>query len=312
MEYRHLGNSGLVVSAVGVGCNQFGSRVDASGTKATVEKALSMGVTFFDTADVYSHGKSEEFLGAALKHHRHDVVISTKSGWPSGEGPYKSGTSRRYLMQALDDCLRRLDTDYIDLYQMHLWDPLTPIEETLRTLDDMVHGGKVRYIGCRWAPWQLIEAEWVARSNRLQGLTAVLGFYSLVQRDLQKEMIPVCERYGIGLIPISPLAQGFLTGKYRPNQPPPEGGRLSLGDQRAQGVLTDSNFSLLAQFEDFCAKTGRTLLELSIGWLASQSTVGPVITGATSPEQIEENVRAGDTRLSVDEMAEMETIFAST
>jgi aryl-alcohol dehydrogenase-like predicted oxidoreductase len=311
MEYKHLGKSGLVVSAVGVGCNQFGPRVDAAGAKAIVEKALSFGVTFFDTADVYGGGKSEEYLGAALKPHRRDVVISTKSGFPMGEGPYKSGTSRRYLMNALDDCLRRLDTDYVDLYQMHVWDQHTPIEETLRTLDDMVRSGKVRYIGCRWSTWQMLEAEWVARTNHVQGLTAVLGSYSLVEREVQKDMLPVCERYGIGLIPIYPLAQGFLTGKYRPGQTPPEGGRLSLGDQRAQGVLTDKNFALLARLEDFCARTGRTILDLAVGWLASQSIVGPVITGATSAEQIEQNVKAGETRLSSDEMAELETIFTA-
>jgi aryl-alcohol dehydrogenase-like predicted oxidoreductase len=309
MEYKHLGKSGLVVSAVGLGCNQFGGRVDAAGTKEIVEKALSLGVTFFDTADIYGNGKSEEFLGAALKPHRRDVVISTKSGWPTGEGPYKSGTSRRYLMNALDACLRRLDTDYIDLYQMHLWDPHTPIDETMRTLDDMVRSGKVRYIGCRWSPWQVVEAQLVARENHLERLTAVLGFYSLVEREVQKELIPVCERYGIGLIPIYPLAQGFLTGKYRRNQAPPEGARLSSGE-RANSVLTEENFALLGKLEGFCSKTGRTILELAMGWLATQSVNGPVIPGATSPEQVEQNVEAGNTRLSSDEMAEVATILA--
>jgi aryl-alcohol dehydrogenase-like predicted oxidoreductase len=227
-----------------------------------------------------------------------------------GEGPYWSGASRRYLMDALDACLRRLDTDYVDLYQMHRWDAKTPIEETMRTLDDMVRSGKVRYVGSStYTGWQVVEAEWVARSHNLEHFIAAQNEYSMLERSIQKELIPACERYGIGLLPFFPLASGFLTGKYRPGQPAPEGTRLSAGPMGAR-VLTERNYATLTKLEDFCSRSGHTMLELAIAWLASQPIVASVIAGATKPEQVEENVKAGDIRLGADEMKEIDAILS--
>jgi aryl-alcohol dehydrogenase-like predicted oxidoreductase len=309
VEYRNLGNSGLQVSVVGLGCNNFGMRLDPAATRSVVEKAIDMGITLFDTADVYGRGQSEEFMAPALKPHRRNLVIATKSVQPMGEGPYWSGASRRYLMDALDACLRRLDTDYIDLYQMHRWDAKTPVEETMRALDDMVRSGKVRYIGSStYTSWQVVEAEWVSRSHNLERFIAAQNEYSMLERSIQKELIPACERNGIGLLPFFPLASGFLTGKYRPGQPGPEGARLSAGPM-ASRVLTDRNYATLVKLEEFCNKSGRTMLELAFGWLASQPIVASVIAGATKPEQVEQNVAAGATRLTADEMTELNSIL---
>jgi aryl-alcohol dehydrogenase-like predicted oxidoreductase len=313
MEYRTIGRSGLQVSVAGLGCNNFGPRLDAAGTKVIVEKALDLGITYFDTADAYGKGLSEEYLGAALKPHRRDVVIATKTFYPMKPGPYWSGTSRKYLMESLEDGLRRLDTDYIDLYIMHRYDPKTPIEETLRTLDDMVSSGKVRYIGTSGhTAAQVVEAEWAARAGNRERYIAAMAEYSLIVREPKQELIPICERYGIGFIPYFPLASGFLTGKYRPGQPGPAGSRLSESNPSSQSILTDANFALLGKLEAFCRESGHTLLEVAIGWLAAQSAVPSVIAGATRPEQVEENVAASNVRLSADEMAAIDAILTGT
>jgi aryl-alcohol dehydrogenase-like predicted oxidoreductase len=229
MEYRNLGNSGLQVSVVGLGTNQIGGRVDAAGTKAIIEKCMDTGVTFIDTADGYGgRGKSEEYLGQALKPFRREVVIATKSVMPMGDGPYWAGASRKYLTEALEACLRRLDTDYIDLYQMHMVDARTPVEETLRTLDDMVRSGKVRYVGCsNYSGWQLTEAMWIAKTEHLEHYVSAQNQYSLLERAIETELVPAASKYGVGILPYFPLASGFLTGKYRKDQDLPEGARLS-------------------------------------------------------------------------------------
>ncbi|MCL4242985.1 MAG: aldo/keto reductase [Dehalococcoidia bacterium] len=310
MEYRHLGRSGLQVSVVGLGCNNFGMRCDFDQSKAVVNQALEAGITLFDTADVYGgQGRSEEFLGKLLKGHRQDVVIATKFGMKMGEGPHKSGGSRKYIMSAVEDSLRRLDTDYIDLYQMHRPDPETPIEETLRALDDLVRSGKVRYIGnSNYAGWQAAEAHYVARQANLTPFISAQNEYNLLDRRIEAELVPACNAYGLQILPFFPLASGFLTGKYRQGQDLPAGTRLANAGPMAARVLTDKNYEMLGKLEAFADARGKTMLDLAIGWLASLSHVGSVIAGATKPEQIDQNVAAGAWRLTAEELAEVDAI----
>jgi len=311
VEYRNLGNSGLQVSVVGLGCNNFGRRVDAAGTKAVVDKAIDMGITFFDTADSYGpRGLSEEYLAPALKPHRRNLVIATKSASPMGEGPYWGGASRKYLMTALEDCLRRLDTDYIDLYQMHRWDARTPVEETMRALDDMVRSGKVRYIGnSNYAGWQVAEAAWLARSEHLTPFISAQNQYSLLERGIERELVPACNHYGLRIIPFSPLAGGFLTGKYRPGEPPPEGARLTGMGAMAERILNERNYGTLMKLEKFAGRSGNSMTDLAIGWLASQKHVGSVIAGATKPEQVEANAKAAEYKLSPEDLKEIDEVL---
>ncbi len=310
MEYRHLGRSGLQVSAVGLGCNNFGMRCDFDQSKAVVHQALEAGITLFDTADVYGgQGRSEEVLGKILKGNRQDVVIATKFGMKMGEGPHKSGGSRKYIMSAVEDSLRRLDTDYIDLYQMHRPDPETPMEETLRALDDLVRAGKVRYIGnSNYAGWQAAEAHYVAKQANLTPFISAQNEYNLLDRRIEAELVPACNAYGLQVLPFFPLASGFLTGKYRQGQDLPAGTRLANAGPMAARVLTDKNFETLGKLEAFADARCKTMLDLAIGWLASLSHVGSVIAGATKPEQIDQNVAAGGWKLTAEELAEVDAI----
>ncbi len=308
MEYRNLGASGLQVSVVGLGCNNFGRRCDAAQTKIVVEKAIDLGVTLFDTADIYGpRGLSEEYLGAALKEHRRNVVIATKFAGPMGEGLLWGGGSRRYIFEAVDASLRRLGTDYIDLYQIHFPDVKTPIEETMRALDDVVRAGKARYIGCsNFASWQVVESQWVARDQHLTPFASAQNQYNLLDRRIERELAPACQKYGLGVLPYFPLANGFLTGKYRPGEPPPEGTRLAAMQGRgAEQTLTDANYGMLGRLETFAQERGHSMLDLAIGWLASQPFVSSVIAGATKPEQIKQNAAAAEWKLNGEEMAEV-------
>lgn len=302
MEYRNLGRSGLQVSVVGIGCNNFGGRIDADATAAVVNKALDLGVNLFDTADVYGNrGVSEEFLGKALKGKRRDAIVATKFRAPMGEGPHWSGGSRRYIYDAVEASLRRLDTDYIDLYQIHSPDPGTPIEETLRALDDLVRSGKVRYIGhSNFSAAQATEAAWVAKTEHLTPFISLQNHFNLLNR-LDDELIGVCGKYGLGILPYFPLASGFLTGKYRPDQPAPEGTRLAgpMGGR----MLNDQNYATLQKLETIVEGSGHSMLELAMSWLAQQPQVSSVIAGATKPEQVEQNVNAVNWKLSPDELA---------
>jgi aryl-alcohol dehydrogenase-like predicted oxidoreductase len=306
MEYKSLGRSGLQVSAVGLGCNNFGMRCDLDQSKAVVAKAIECGINFFDTADIYGgRGKSEEMLGVALQGHRRNVVVATKFFAPMGEGPLWGGASRRYIFEAVEDSLRRLGTDYIDLYQVHFPDAKTPIEETMRALDDVVRSGKVRYVGCsNFAGWQVVESQWIARTQHLSPFVSAQNQYNLLDRRIERELVPACNAYGLGVLPYFPLANGFLTGKYRPGQPAPEGTRLSRGG--GERVLTEENYQVLTKLEGFAQERGHTMLELAIGWLASQPHVGGVIAGATTAEQVEQNVHAADWRLTAEELAEVD------
>jgi len=310
MEYRHLGRSGLQVSVVGLGCNNFGMRCDFDQSKDVVHRALDAGITLFDTADVYGgQGKSEEFLGKILKGRRQDVVLATKFGMKMGDGPHKSGGSRKYIMSAVEDSLRRLDTDYIDLYQLHRPDPETPIDETLRALDDLVRSGKVRYIGnSNFAGWQAAEAHYVAKQANLTPFISAQNEYNLLDRRIEGELVPACNAYGLSILPFFPLASGFLTGKYRQGQEMPAGTRLANAGPMAARVLTDKNYEVLGKLEAFAEARGKAMLDLAIGWLASLSHVGSVIAGATKPEQIDQNVAAGGWKLTADELAEVDSI----
>jgi aryl-alcohol dehydrogenase-like predicted oxidoreductase len=306
MEYRNLGSSGLKVSAVGLGCNNFGMRIDAEQTKSVVHAALDAGINFFDTADVYGGKQSEVFLGEALKGiDRDSVVIATKFAMPTGEG--RQGASRRYIMSAVEASLSRLDTDYIDLYQQHRPDPDTPIEETLRALDDLVCAGKVRYLGnSNFNGWQIADAAWTARSDGLNRFISAQNHYNLLDRRIEREVLPACERFGLGQLPYFPLASGLLTGKYDRGQPAPEDTRLA--GERGQNALTDANFDVVEKLASYAAERGHTLLELAISWLACNPLVASVISGATRAEQVQSNVAAAGWQVSAEEMAEIQSL----
>jgi aryl-alcohol dehydrogenase-like predicted oxidoreductase len=310
MEYRNLGNSGLIVSALGLGTNNIGRQVDMPTTQAIVDKCLEYGMTYFDTADVYGaeRGKSEEFLGRALKPHRRDVVIATKGSGAMGDGPYWSGASRRYLMDALDASLRRLDTDYIDLYQIHFPDPKTPTEETLRALDDMVRSGKVRYVGCcNYSGLEIADAAAVAAREHLTPFISAQNRYNMIERDVEKDVVPASLEHGLGVVPFYPLLAGLLTGKYRRDHTP-EGTRLTSGIHFYAGILDNADYDLIQRLTDFAEERGHALLELSIGWLASQPAVGTVITGATRVEQIEQNLQSCEWRLTPEELKQVDEL----
>ncbi len=310
MEYRSLGNSGLKVSIIGLGCNNFGMRCDEEQTQKVVRRALEQGINFFDTADVYGHqGLSEEYLGRALKGARQQAVIGTKFSSPMGEGPMRAGGSRRYIYEAVAASLRRLETDYIDLYQMHYPDPETPIEESLRALEDLLRSGMVRYIGCsNYTPAQVVEAQWTARTGHLSPFISVQNHFNLLNRQVEEEMLPVCRRYGLGFIPYFPLASGFLTGKYKRGASPPEGARLSSSPM-GQRLLTEANFDILEKLEVFAGERGHSINELALAWLAAQPGVGSVIAGATRTEQVDANVRAADWALSAQDLQEARVIL---
>jgi aryl-alcohol dehydrogenase-like predicted oxidoreductase len=313
MERRKIPACGLEVSVVGIGCNNFGGRNNPEQTKAIIHAAIDLGITLFDTADVYTrikNGSSEEMLGQFLGDRRKDVVIATKFGIPFNGDSRKSGGSRRYITQAVEDSLRRLKTDWIDLYQMHKPDPSTPIEETLRALDGLIRDGKVRYIGCsNYAGWQIAEAEFVAREIGTNRFVSNQSEYSLLNRDVEAEILPPLQKYGMGFLPYFPLASGVLTGKYRPGQAGPAGTRLSGGGELADHFLKDDYIALADQLRVFAESRGHSLLELAFSWLASKPVIWSVIAGASSPAQLEQNVKAASWKLSADDFAEVGRIL---
>jgi aryl-alcohol dehydrogenase-like predicted oxidoreductase len=313
MEHRNLGKSGLRISAVGLGCNNFGGRIDFEATKKVVHKALDLGITFFDEADTYGdpRGSSEACLGDILGDRRKDIVLATKFARPMDGSGRLEGASRGYIMEEVEASLRRLKTDWIDLYQQHQPDPLSPIEETLRALDDLVRQGKVRYIGCSTlSAWQVVEAQWTARHRGLHHFVCCQEEYSLLTRRLDREMLPMLRAYGLGLIPFAPLANGLLTGKYKRHAPLPQGARLSYMQRSAARYLTEDNWATVERLEDFAAERGRTLLELAVSWLLRRPQVASVITGATRPEQVEQNVGAAGWALTEAEMQEIDRLTA--
>lgn len=311
MELRRLGASGLKVSAVGLGCNNFGMRIDAAQTQAVVDAAIEAGITLFDTADIYGGTKSEEFLGQALGKRRQQVVVATKFGMRIGDDDAKKGGSRRWIMTAVEDSLRRLRTDYIDLYQFHQPDPETPVEETLRALDDLVSQGKVRYIGnSNFAGWQIADADWKARTAHQTPFVSAQNQYSLLERKVEHEVLPACERFGLGFLPFFPLASGLLSGKYKRGEAPPEGTRLAAWGPRGAQALNERNFDKVEKLTAWAEERGHTILELAFAWLLGHPVVSSVIAGATSPEQIRANAATAEWRLTRDEVEEVSKLVA--
>jgi aryl-alcohol dehydrogenase-like predicted oxidoreductase len=310
METRNLGSCGLRVSVVGLGCNNFGGRIGLEESRAVVHKALDLGITLFDTADSYGNrGGSEECLGEVLGDRRKDIVLATKFGLPMDEKRILSGGSRRYIMTAAEASLRRLRTDWIDLYQLHTPDPLTPIEETLRALDDLIRQGKVRYVGnSNFAAWQVVEAHWTGLYRNLDRFVSCQNEYSLLARDIEAELAAAMQACGLGLLPYFPLASGLLTGKYRRQAPLPPGARLARMPGLADRYLTPANWAIVERLEEFCARRGRGLLTLAFSWLAARPRVASVIAGATQPQQVEQNVGAVSWALTPEDLAEIDRL----
>ena len=308
MQKRRLGASGPEVSLVGLGTNNFGGRIDREASRRVVDKALDLGVTLIDTADVYGNkGGSETILGEVLGARRKGVVLATKFGMPMDGG--SGGASRHTVMQAVEASLRRLNTDWIDLYQLHRSDPKTPIEETLRALDDLVKAGKVRFIGCSnlSAP-QLEEAHTVASRHGLSSFVTCQDEYNLLNRAIERDRVAVMTRHGLNLLPFFPLASGLLSGKYRRGAPMPAGTRLSYSAHHADGLLTPRNWHIVERLTEFAAERGRSLLELAMSWLAGRPYLASIIAGATAPEQVEQNVAAASWALSAADVAEIDRI----
>ena len=311
MQLRRLGNSGLKVSVIGLGCNNFGMRIDQAQTRMVVDAALDCGVNFFDTADIYGASKSEVFLGEALKGKRDKAVLATKFANPMGEGEYLRGGARRYIVKAVEDSLKRLHTDHIDLYQMHVPDADTPIEETLGALDDLVRAGKVLYIGnSNFTGWQIADADWTSRSQGLERFVSAQNNFSLLERGVEREVLPACERFGLGLLPYFPLASGFLTGKYQRGEPPRQGTRLAAWGKRGAAALNDRNFDRLEALENWATQRGRRILDLAFAWLLGHNAVSSVIAGATSPEQVQTNARCAEWILTPEEVEEVRALLA--
>lgn len=308
LETRPIGGGALQATVVGLGCNNFGRRLDTEGAARVVHAALEEGITFFDTADIYGGGQSEEMLGAALKGRREDVVIASKFGHKSG-GP-DCGGSRAWIRVAIENSLRRLDTDWIDLYQHHTPDPVTPIEETLETLTELVSEGKIRCAGSsNLAGWQIADADWMARTRGLTRFVTAQNAYSLLDRSVEEEVIPACAHYDVAMIPYSPLANGLLTGKHRRGQPPVPGTRLATAPgANPSRWLTDANFDVVEAVEAFAQERGISILDVAIGGLAAQPQVVSVIAGATSPEQVRANAQAGHWRPSAADLEELDRI----
>lgn len=312
MQKRNLGGSGLEVSVVGLGCNNFGARVDFETAKAVIHKALDAGITLFDTADAYGdRGGSETAMGKILGARRKEIVLASKFGLPMDDAGKLRGASRSYIVHAVEASLKRLQTDWLDLYQLHRPDPATPIEETLRALDDLVRSGKVRAIGCsNLSAGQVDEALACSKQHELAAFVSAQDEYSLLERDIETALLPTLERQGMGLLPYYPLAGGLLTGKYR-REAMPSGARLTKYKQMAERQLSDRNWAVTEKLRAFCEARGKTLLELAMSWMAGRPCVASVIAGATRPEQIDSNIAACGWQLSAAELAEIDRLTKS-
>lgn len=312
METRPLGRSGLQVSLVGLGCMNFGAMNDQAQSTAIVNRALELGVNFFDTADVYGNrGASEEYLGKALGPRRREVIVATKFAGPmSADQAWMQGGSRRWILQAVEGSLRRLGSDYIDLYQMHRADTAVPVEETLRALDDLVRQGKVRYLGCsNFAAWQIADAAWTARENHLSPFVSAQNRYSVLSRDLEKEVLPAVTHFGLGILPYFPLESGLLSGKYLPGRDFPADSRLAKWGAWAAGAFASpEKLDRVAKLVGLCERHGHSLLQLAMGWLAGQPAVSSVIAGVTTVAQLEQNVSAAAWRAPAGELAEIDKV----
>jgi len=304
MQYRQLGRSGLHVSVIGLGTNAFGSRADKDTSIRILHEALNAGINFIDTANVYSSTQSEQIIGEALRDRRHDAVLATKAGMVRGDGPNERGSSRAHLFHEIDESLRRLQTDYIDLYQIHTFDPHTPLDETLRALDDLVCAGKIRYIGAsNYAAWELMKALAISDYRRLARYVSVQPCYSLADRTVEIELVPLCLDQGVGLIPYFPLAGGILTGKYGDGQAP--AGSRADKDAKYAARLDADRLTLGAAVTDIAGRLGMSASVLSLAWLVSQPVVSTIIVGATKSAQLQENVTAAAIRLDAATMQEL-------
>jgi aryl-alcohol dehydrogenase-like predicted oxidoreductase len=303
MQRRKLGNSDLEISTVGLGCNNFGRRIhDVAVARAVVHRALDLGITLFDTADAYGNGTSESFLGETLGARRRQAVIATKFGVGS-----PAGASRRTIMRTVEASLKRLNTDWIDLYQVHFPDPSTPIEETLRALDDLVRQGKVRQIGCsNFSARQVDEAQATSKQHGLAAFVTCQDEYSLLVRGIERDRVRAMQHHGMTLLPYAPLAGGFLSGKYARGKPLPRDARLAYSSHHASDVINDRNWDMMERLREFATKTGRSMLEVAFGWLLAKPVVACVMAGASTPEQVELNARAGSVTLPADDIATLD------
>jgi aryl-alcohol dehydrogenase-like predicted oxidoreductase len=314
MQQRNLGRSGLRVSQIGLGCNNFGRSLDLAGSRPVIHKALDLGITFFDCADVYGRrGGAETILAEVLGPRRKDIVLATKFGRPMDDEGRLKGGSRRYVFTAVEASLRRLKTDWIDLYQYHLYDPLTPIEETVQALDELVRQGKARHLGCCHLPaWLVVDALWHAQTEHRAGFIACEDEYNVLSRDIERELMPAIRAHGLGLLPYYPLASGLLTGKYKRGEPYPPGSRFDTIKERnyAGRFVTEENWTRMERLNAFAQARGHRLLELAMSWLVASPLVSCVIAGATKAEQVEENVQAAAWALTREEMDEIDKLSA--
>lgn len=311
MEYRQLGGTGLRVSEIGLGGNNFGRYCDEALSALVIHQALDLGVNFIDTADMYAGTVSEQYVGKAIASRRHEVIVATKVGMALGTGPNDRGLSYGRVMACCEASLRRLQTDYIDLYYLHQPDPLTPLDETLRAFDDLVRQGKVRYVGISNYPaWQACEILWISDRRGYRLPIATQNRYNLLDRSVESELLPFCRAHGIGIVPHSPLASGLLTGKYRLGEPAPPGTR-GFDHPMMRPFLTERNFALVPLLDNFATAHGHTVGELAIAWLLVHPEVSSVIAGATRPEQVKANVSARTWKLTPEEVSGVEEILAT-
>ncbi len=309
MNYRQLGNSGVRVSVIGMGTNRFGSVVDQTAVHNVLDAALDLGINFIDTADVYTGGSSEETLGYALKGRWDKFVVATKVYFKTGEGVNDYGASRYHIMNGVEASLRRLQTDHIDLYQIHRWDDTTPIAETMRVLDDLVRSGKVRYIGASaFASWQLAKANLLAEMHSWTPFVTVQSHYHMLEREVENEVIPYCKEHNVGFIPYFPLAGGFLTGKYKRGEGAPAGSR-GESSEYVQNYMTEANYDVVEKLTTWAEERDHTMAELAHAWLLAQPTVCSVISGLTKLEHLQANAKAGDWELSAEEVSELHEIL---
>ena len=308
MKYRKLGGSGLEVSEIGLGTNNFGQRLDFESSDRVISQCIDSGINLIDTSNSYGATLSEEYIGRSLVGRRDGVVLATKVSSRMAEGPNQAGNSRIHIMDQIDASLARLQTDYIDLYQIHWWDDNTPIEETLRALDDLVRDGKIRYFGCsNFSSWQVCESVWTSRSVGINSFVSVQPHYSMMERSIDSELLPFCQKYDVGVLPYYPLANGFLTGKYRRGENIPEGTRLGVNDR---GMFTEENFDLIEKLDSFSSKREKTVLDLAFAWLLARDEISSVIAGATSAEQVVSNAATAEFVLTKEEYNEVSSILA--
>lgn len=313
MQYRKMGRTGLKVSELCLGTMTFGDQASEADAIAMTHGAIEAGINFIDTADMYVHGRSEQIVGKAIKGRRDEIVLATKGGNPTGPNPNDQGASRKHIMHALEQSLKRLDTDYVDLYYIHRPDYTTPIEETLRALDDLVHQGKVRYIACsNFRAFQVCKALWVSDVRGLARFDCIQPPYNILTRDIEYELLPLCATEGLGVCTYNPLAGGLLTGKHDPTKPPASGTRFTnerMGKMYYERYWNESNFRAVEQFRALAAKSGKDMVQMALAWVLSNQDITSVIIGATSTKHIQHNIQAVDVQLSEEEMAACDAIW---